>query len=81
MEIEYSKVTGVIEEKWKQLTIIYIIYLVVFTFILSYIAKYFLNPTQLRLFYYATFSLPILGFILGWGTDSLPDIFYKKVLI
>ena len=81
MEIEYSKITDVIEEKWKRLTIIYIIYLVVFSFILSYIAEYFLGPRQLRIFYYVTFSLPIVGFILGWGADSLPDIFYKKVLI
>ena len=79
--MEYNKITDVIEEKWQQLTIIYIIYLVAFWFIISYIAEYFLTPTQLKLFYYAAFSLPIAGFILGWGTDTLPDIFYKKVLI
>ena len=79
--MEYNKITGVIEEKWQQLTIIYIIYLAAFWFILSYIAKYFLTPTQIRIFYYATFTLPIAGFILGWGTDTLPDIFYKTVLI
>ena len=79
--MEYNKITGVIEEKWQQLTIIYIIYLVAFWFILSYIAEYFLTPIQLKIFYYATFILPIVGFIIGWGTDSLPDIFYKKVLI
>ena len=79
--MEYNKITDVIEEKLSRLTIIYIIYLVVFSFILSYIAKYFLTPTQIRIFYYATFSLPIAGFILGWGTDTLPDIFYKTVLI
>ena len=79
--MEYNKITGVIEEKWQQLTIIYIIYLAAFWFILSYIAEYFLTPIQLKIFYYATFILPIVGFIIGWGTDSLPDIFYKKVLI
>lgn len=79
--MEYNKITDVIKEKWKQLTIIYIIYLVVFWVILSYIVGYFLTPIQLRLFYYAAFALPIVGFILGWGTDTLPDIFYKKVLI
>jgi len=79
--MEYNKITGVIEEKWQQLTIIYIIYLAVFWFILSYIADYFLPPKQLKLFYYAAFTLPFVGFIIGWGTDSLPDIFYKKVLI
>jgi hypothetical protein len=79
--MEYNKITDVIEEKWQQLTIIYIIYFVAFWFILSYIAEYFLTPAQLRWFYYATFVLPFAGFILGWGTDSLPDIFYKKVLI
>ena len=35
----------------------------------------------IQIFYYATFILPFVGFIIGWGTDSLPDIFYKKVLI
>ena len=79
--MEYNKITDVIEEKLRRLTIIYIIYLVVFSFILSYIAKYFLTPTQIRIFYYATFSLPIAGFILGLGADTLPDIFYKTVLI
>lgn len=79
--MEYNKITGVIEEKWQQLTIIYIIYLVVFWVILSYISEYFLTPIQLKIFYYATFILPFVGFIIGWGTDSLPDIFYKKVLI
>ena len=78
--MEYNKITGVIEEKWKQLTIIYIIYLVAFWVILSYIAEYVLTPTQLKLFYYAAFTLPIVGFILGLGADSLPDIFYKKFL-
>ena len=78
--MEYNKITGIIEEKWHQLTIIYIIYLVVFWFILSYIAEYFLTPTQVRLFYYAAFILPIAGFILGDGGDGLPDIFYKKFL-
>lgn len=81
MDLDYSKITGVIEEKWERLTIIYIIYLVVFTLILSYIAKYFLNPKQLRIFHYVTFSIPIIGFILWGVADSLPDIFYKKVLI
>ena len=79
--MEYNKITGVIEEKWQQLTIIYIIYIAAFWFILSYIAEYFLTPRQLKLFYYWAFSLPIVGFLIGWGTDSLPDIFYKKVLI
>ena len=79
--MEYNKITDVIEQKWKQLTIIYIIYLVVFSVILSYTAKYFLTPKQVRLFYYATFTLPIAGFILGLGADTLPDIFYKTVLI
>ena len=79
--MEYNKITGVIEEKWKELTVVYIIYLVAFWVILSYIAEYVLTPTQLKLFYYAAFTLPIAGFILGLGADSLPDIFYKKVLI
>ena len=79
--MEYNKITGVIEEKWKELTVVYIIYLVAFWVILSYIAEYVLTPTQLKLFYYAAFTLPIVGFILGLGADSLPDIFYKKVLI
>jgi len=79
--MEYNKITGIIEEKWQQLTIIYIIYIAAFWFILSYIAEYFLTPRQLKLFYYATFILPFAGFILGLGADSLPDIFYKKVLI
>ena len=79
--MEYNKITGVIEEKWKELTVVYIIYLVAFWVILSYIAEYVLTPTQLKLFYYAAFTLPIAGFILGLGADSLPNIFYKKVLI
>ena len=78
--MEYNKITGVIEEKWQQLTIIYIIYLVAFWVILSYIADYFLTPTQLKLFYYAAFILPFVGFILGLGANSLPDIFIKKFL-
>ena len=78
--MEYNKITGVIEEKWKELTVVYIIYLVAFWVILSYIAEYVLTPTQLKLFYYAAVTLPIAGFILGLGADSLPDIFYKKFL-
>ena len=78
--MEYNKITGFIEEKWKELTVVYIIYLVAFWVILSYIAEYVLTPTQLKLFYYAAFTLPIAGFILGLGADSLPDIFYKKFL-
>jgi hypothetical protein len=79
--MEYNKITGAIEEKWQQLTIIYIIYFVSFWFILSYIAEYFLTPRQLRWFYNVTFILPIVGFIIWGSIDSLPDIFYKKVLI
>lgn len=77
----FDIVVNWLKEKWKQLTFEHVLYLLLFSFVLSYITEYILKFKQIRWLYYTvTFILLIKLFEGGHPIEGVESA-YKLILI
>lgn len=77
----YSKITNWLKEQWQELTVQHIFYLMVFSFILSYVTEYVLKFKQIRWLYYSIAILLLIKLFEGGHTIGGVETVYKLVLI
>ncbi len=77
----YNTIIGWLMEQWYALTFEHILYLILFSFILSYITEYLLKIKQIRWLYYIIFSVLLIRLIQGGHTISAGETVYKLLLI
>ena len=70
-----------LKEQWRQLTIVHIIYLIVFSFILDHIIDYVLKFKALRWMYYSTFIILMIKLVEGGHPIGAVETVYKLILI
>lgn len=77
----YNKITGWLKEQWQMLTFEHLLYLMAFSFVLSYITEYVLKFKQFRIIYYAISILLLLKLFEGGHPIGGVETVYKLVLI
>ncbi len=77
----YSDITGWLKEQWQMLTFEHIIYLMAFSFVLSYITEYLLKFKQFRFLYYALTILLLIKLFEGGHPIGGVETVYKLALI
>ena len=77
----YSDITGLLKEQWDSLTFKHVIYLIVFSFFLSYITEYVLKFKQFRWLYYAITVLLLIKLFEGGHPIGGVESIYKLILI
>lgn len=77
----YSKITDWLKEQWQMLTFQHLIYLLIFSFILSYITEYLLKFKQFRFLYYTITILLLIKLFEGGHTVDGVETVYKLALI
>lgn len=77
----YSDITGWLKEQWQMLTFEHLIYLIIFSFILSYITEYLLKFKQFRFLYYALTILLLIKLFEGGHPIGGVETVYKLALI
>jgi len=82
MDINYYRtITDWLKQQWQLLTILHIIYLIIFSSILSYITEYALKYREIRFLYFTIFILLIIKLVEGGHIVSATETFYKLALI
>jgi hypothetical protein len=77
----YSKITDWLKEQWQELTFEHILYLMAFSFILSYVTEYLLKFKQFRILYYTLAVLLLIKLFEGGHPIGGVETVYKLVLI
>ena len=77
----YSDITGWLKEQWRMLTFEHLIYLMAFSFVLSYITEYLLKFKQFRFLYYALTILLLIKLFEGGHPIGGVETVYKLALI
>jgi uncharacterized integral membrane protein len=77
----YSIIVNWLKEQWQELTVQHVLYLLLFSFILSYVTEYILKFKQIRWLYYTIVVVLLVklfedGHPIG-GVESV----YKLILI
>jgi hypothetical protein len=82
MDVDYySIITGWLKEQWDELTFTHLIYLTVFSFILSYVTEYVLKFKQIRWLYYSVSILLLIKLFEGGHPIGGVESVYKLILI
>jgi hypothetical protein len=77
----YSELIDWLKEQWHKLTFEHLIYLLVFSFLLSYITKYVLKIKQIRWLYYSISILLLIKLFEGGHPIGGFETVYKLALI
>lgn len=77
----YHKITGWLKEQWQSLTFEHILYLMAFSFVLSYVTEYLLKFKQFRIIYYSLAVLLLFKLFEGGHPIGGVETVYKLVLI
>lgn len=77
----YHKITGWLWEQWQSLTFEHILYLMAFSFILSYVTEYLLKFKQFRILYYTLAVLLLIKLFEGGHPIGGVETVYKLALI
>lgn len=77
----YSKITDWLKEQWQELTFEHLLYLMAFSFILSYVTEYLLKFKQFRILYYTLAVLLLIKLFEGGHPIGGVETVYKLVLI
>ena len=77
----YDIIVNWISEQWQELTVRHLIYLLVFSFILSYLTEYILKFKHIRLLYYAVSILLLNKLFEGGHPIGGVETIYKLALI
>ena len=76
-----STITDWLKEQWQLLTLKHLIYLMVFSIILSYVTEYLLKFKQIRWIYYTAFVILMIKLVEGDHPISAAETVYKFILI
>ncbi len=76
-----SAITDWLKEQWRLLTLRHLIYLMIFSIILSYITEYLLKFKQTKWIYYTAFVLLMIKLVEGGHPVSAAETVYKFILI
>lgn len=77
----YSKITDWLKEQWQELTFEHLLYLMAFSFVLSYVTEYVLKFKQIRWLYYSVAVLLLIKLFEGGHPIGGVETVYKLVLI
>lgn len=77
----FDKVVDWLKEQWQELTFEHLLYLMAFSFILSYVTEYILKFKQFRLLYYAISILLLIKLFEGGHPVGGVESVYKLILI
>ncbi len=77
----FDKVVNWLKDQWQQLTFEHLLYLMAFSFVLSYITEYILKFKQLRILYYTISILLLIKLFEGGHPIGGVESAYKLILI
>jgi hypothetical protein len=77
----FDKVIDWLKEQWQELTFEHLLYLMAFSFVLSYITEYILKFKQIRILYYAVSILLLIKLFEGGHPIGGVESVYKLILI
>jgi len=77
----YSIIVNWLKEQWQQLTVEHLLYLMAFSFVLSYVTEYILKFKQIRILYYAVSILLLIKLFEGGHPIGGVETVYKLALI
>jgi hypothetical protein len=77
----FDKVINWLKDQWRQLTFEHLIYLLAFSFVLSYVTEYILKFKQLRWIYYTVSVLLLIKLFEGGHPIGGIESAYKLILI
>ncbi len=77
----YRDITEWLKEQWQMLTFEHIIYLMAFSFVLSYITEYILKFKQMRWLYYGVSIVLLIKLFEGGHPIGGVETVYKLALI
>ena len=77
----YSKIIDWLKEQWRELTFEHLLYLMAFSFILSYITEYLLKFKKFRFLYYTITILLLIKLFEGGHPIGGVETVYKLALI
>jgi hypothetical protein len=77
----YNIIVNWLKEQWQMLTFEHLIYLIVFSVILSYITEYVLKFKQFRILYYSIVILILIKLFEGGHPVGGVETIYKLALI
>ncbi len=77
----YNIIVNWLKEQWNALTFEHVLYLIAFSFILSYITEYVLKFKQIRWLYYSIFFILFIKLIQGGHPIGAGETFYKLLII
>ncbi len=80
MEI-FTTIINWLKEQWRMLTFEHIIYLMAFSFVLSYVTEYLLKFKQIRWLYYTVSILLLIKLFEGGHPIGGIESVYKLILI
>ncbi len=77
----YDKVVNWLKEQWRELTFEHLLYLLAFSFVLSYVTEYLLKFKQIRWLYYSISILLLIKLFEGGHPIGGVESVYKLILI
>jgi hypothetical protein len=77
----YAKITEWLKEQWDSFTIEHVLYLLAFSFVLSYITEYLLKFKEIRWIYYTVFIILLIKLVEGGHPFGAAETVYKLALI
>ncbi len=77
----FDKVVNWLKDQWQQLTFEHLLYLMAFSFVLSYITEYILQFKQVRILYYTISILLLIKLFEGGHPIGGVESAYKLILI
>ncbi len=77
----FDKVINWLKDQWRQLTFEHVLYLLIFSFVLSYITEYILKFKQIRWLYYTISILLLIKLFEGGHPIGGVESVYKLILI
>lgn len=77
----FDKIVNWLKEQWQELTFEHLLYLMAFSFVLSYVTEYLLKFKQFRFLYYAISILLLIKLFEGGHPVGGVETVYKLALI
>ncbi len=77
----YNIIVNWLKEQWQELTVQHVLYLLLFSFILSYVTEYILKFKQIRWLYYTVSILLLIKLFEGGHPIGGVESVYKLILI
>lgn len=77
----YRIITSWIKTQWQKITLEHLVYIIVFSLVLSYITEYILRFKKFRILYYVIIVLLFVKLIEGGHSIDAAETVYKLALV